>query len=160
MCKLSKDYRRSMVKVKIYNTVVAVEFITGSWLPSAVWYFQLITRWWCRPSQGLRNIPGFCRQGSKSLRCGQDIRSLDRWHSSPTGSGHRLHSQVHTQGWLSRLMLCVEGVAPSHPPFPSLLCCDYSSLCRKCAPSLRNTCKHSLMPNYFKTVYFQNGSQH
>lgn len=30
--KLSKDYKRSMVKVKIYNTVVAVAFITGSWL--------------------------------------------------------------------------------------------------------------------------------
>lgn len=44
MCKLSKDYKRSMVKVKIYNTVVAaVEFITGSWLPCAV--LPTVTRW-------------------------------------------------------------------------------------------------------------------
>ena len=55
--------------------------------------------------------------------------------------------------------LCYAGLAqPSDPQAVGLSMTQQPV--QMFVPSLRDTCKHSLMPNYFKILYFHNGSQH
>lgn len=105
----------------------------------------------------------FCRQGSKSLQCLPRKWPCQQVTRQMTFLTNRLWAPKFTAncthlGWAKQTQPCA-----THPAF--LLCwARLTALIeqpvQKCVPSLRDTCKHCPMPNYFKILYFQNGSQH